>query len=149
MTRDEITQAVVAAKLERGLSWQDLADATGKPLVWVVAALLGQHPLDPADAATLAAKLGLPEQAVPVLSAVPMRGALPAAVPTDPTIYRLYEVLQVYGPALKEVIHEQFGDGIMSAINFGVSVERREHPAGDRVLITLDGKFLPYEWPSS
>jgi cyanate lyase len=149
MTRDEITQAVVAAKLERGLSWQDLADAIGKPLVWVVAALLGQHPLDPADAATLAAKLGLPEQAVPVLSAVPMRGALPAAVPTDPTIYRLYEVLQVYGPALKEVIHEQFGDGIMSAINFGVSVERREHPAGDRVLITLDGKFLPYEWPSS
>ncbi|MCW2639935.1 MAG: cyanase, partial [Dactylosporangium sp.] len=91
MTRDEITQAVVAAKLERGLSWQDLADAIGKPLVWVVAALLGQHPLDPADAATLATRLGLPEQAVPVLSAVPMRGALPAAVPTDPTIYRLYE----------------------------------------------------------
>jgi cyanate lyase len=149
VTRDEITQAVVAARLERGLTWQDLADAIGKPLVWVVAALLGQHPLDPADAATLATKLGLPEQTVPVLSAVPMRGALPAAVPTDPTIYRLYEVLQVYGPALKEVIHEQFGDGIMSAINFGVAVERREHPAGDRVVITLDGKFLPYEWPSS
>jgi cyanate lyase len=149
VTRDEVTQAVVAAKLERGLSWQDLADAVDKPLVWAVAALLGQHPLDPADATALATMLGLPEQTVPVLSAVPMRGALPTAVPTDPTIYRLYEVLQVYGPALKEVIHEQFGDGIMSAINFGISVERREHPAGDRVVIILDGKFLPYEWPSS
>jgi cyanate lyase len=149
VTRDEVTQAVVAAKLERGLSWQDLADAVDKPLVWAVAALLGQHPLDPADATALATMLGLSEQAVPVLSAVPMRGALPTAVPTDPTIYRLYEVLQVYGPALKEVIHEQFGDGIMSAINFGISVERREHPAGDRVVIILDGKFLPYEWPSS
>jgi cyanate lyase len=149
MTRDEVTEAVIAARLERGLSWKDLADAIDKPLVWVVAALLGQHPLEQSDARTLAGRLGLPEQVVPVLSAVPMRGALPTAVPTDPTIYRLYEVIQVYGPALKEVIHEQFGDGIMSAINFGISVERREHPAGDRVVVTLDGKFLSYEWPSS
>jgi cyanate lyase len=103
MTRDEITQAVVAARLARGLSWQDLADAIGKPVVWVVAALLGQHPLDVADASRLATKLGLPEEAVPVLAAVPMRGGLPTAIPTDPTIYRLYEVLQVYGPALKEL----------------------------------------------
>jgi cyanate lyase len=149
MTREEITRAVVAARLARGLSWQELAEAIGKPVVWVVAALLGQHPLDPADASILVRKLGLDEEAVPVLAAVPMRGGLPTAVPTDPTIYRLYEVLQVYGPALKELIHEQFGDGIMSAINFGVSVERRQHPAGDRVVITLNGKFLPYEWPSS
>jgi cyanate lyase len=148
MTRDEVTRAVVAARLERGLSWQDLADEIGKPLVWTVAALLGQHPLEPADATRLVTTLRLPAQAIPVLSDVPMRGALPTAVPTDPTIYRLYEVLQVYGPALKEVIHEQFGDGIMSAINFGVSVERRQHPAGDRVVITLDGKFLAYEWPA-
>ena len=147
MTRDEITRDVVAARLARGLTWQELADAIGKPVVWVVAALLGQHPLDRADASTLATTLGLSETTVPILAAVPMRGGLPTAVPTDPTIYRLYEVLQVYGPALKELIHEQFGDGIMSAINFGVSVERREHPAGDRVVITLDGKFLPYEWP--
>jgi cyanate lyase len=149
MTRDEITRAAVAARLERGLTWQDLADAIDKPLVWTVAALLGQHPLDPVDAATLATMLGLPERAVPVLSAVPMRGALPTAVPTDPTVYRLYEAVQVYGPAIKEVIVEQFGDGIMSAINFGISIERRPHPAGDRVVITLDGKFLPYEWPES
>ncbi|MGC9665498.1 cyanase [Planosporangium sp. 12N6] len=148
MTRDEVTRAVVAARLERGLAWQALAGAIGKPVVWTVAALLGQHPLDPADAEIIVTTLGLPAQAVPVLTAVPMRGALPTAVPTDPTIYRLYEVLQVYGPALKEIIHERFGDGIMSAINFGVSVDRREDPAGDRVVITLDGKFLRYEWPS-
>jgi cyanate lyase len=148
VTRDEITQAVIAARLERGLSWQDLADAIGKPVVWTVAALLGQHPLDTDDAEILAGRLGLPREAIPLLAAVPMRGALPTAVPTDPTIYRLYEVIQVYGPAIKEVIHEQFGDGIMSAINFGISIARRDHPAGDRVVITMDGKFLSYEWPS-
>jgi cyanate lyase len=149
MRRDEVTAAVVAARLARSISWQELADAVGKPVVWVTAALLGQHPVERADAATLAALLGLPDEAVPVLTAVPMRGGLPTAVPTDPTIYRLYEVLQVYGPALKEVIHEQFGDGIMSAINFGVTVDRREHPGGDRVVLTLDGKFLKYEWPTA
>jgi cyanate lyase len=117
-------------------------------VVWTAAALLGQHPLERADASTLAEMLGLPEDSVPVLAAVPMRGGLPTAVPTDPTIYRLYEVLQVYGPALKEVLHEKFGDGIMSAINFGITMERREHPGGDRVVITLDGKYLKYEWPT-
>jgi cyanate lyase len=148
MTRDEITEAVTAARLARGLTWQELADAIGKPVVWTAAALLGQHPLERADASTLAEMLGLPEDSVPVLAAVPMRGGLPTAVPTDPTIYRLYEVLQVYGPALKEVLHEKFGDGIMSAINFGITMERREHPGGDRVVITLDGKYLKYEWPT-
>ena len=146
MTREEITRAVVAARLARGLSWHELAEAIGKPVVWVVAALLGQHPLDPADASILVRKLGLDEEAVPVLAAVPMRGGLPTAVPTDPTIYRLYEVLQVYGPALKELIHEQFGDGIMSAINFRMDVKRVPDPGGDRVVVTLDGKFLPYQW---
>jgi cyanate lyase len=92
------------------------------------------------------ALLGLDESVVPVLAAVPMRGRLPTAVPTDPTIYRLYEALSVYGPALKEVIHEQFGDGIMSAINFSIDLQRKPHPGGDRVVITFDGKFLPYEW---
>jgi cyanate lyase len=148
MTRDEVTEAIVASRLARRLTWQQLADAIGRPVLWTTAALLGQHPFDPADAATLASMLALPEDALPVLSAVPMRGALPTAVPADPTIYRLYEVLQVYGPALKEVLHEQFGDGIMSAINFGITMERREHPGGDRVVITLDGKYLKYEWPS-
>jgi cyanate lyase len=149
MTRDEVTQAVVASRLARRLTWQQLADEIGRPIVWTTAALLGQHPLAREDAATLATMLALPEDALPVLCAVPMRGALPTAVPTDPTIYRLYEILQVYGPALKEVLHEQFGDGIMSAINFGITMERREDPGGDRVVITLDGKYLTYEWPSA
>lgn len=148
MTRDEVTQAVVAARLARGLTWQQLADAIGRPVLWTIAALLGQHPVDRTDAATVVSMLGLPDDAVPVLAAVPMRGGLPTAVPTDPTIYRLYEVLQVYGPALKEALHEQFGDGIMSAINFGITMERRADPGGDRVVITLDGKYLKYEWPS-
>ena len=93
--------------------------------------------------------LGLDAAAVPVLAAVPMRGGLPTAVPTDPTIYRFYEVLQVYGGAIKELIHEQFGDGIMSAINFSVDIARKPHPAGDRVVVTFDGKFLPYDWTAA
>ena len=149
MTREEVTQQIVSARLTKGLTWQQLADAIDRPVTWTTAALLGQHPI-PADAATvLIAMLGLDDSVVPVLASVPMRGGLPTAVPTDPTIYRLYEVLQVYGVALKELIHEQFGDGIMSAINFSVDVAKKPHPAGDRVVITLDGKFLPYDWTAA
>lgn len=149
MTRDEITQQIVAARLAKALTWQQLADAIGKPVVWTTAALLGQHPIPPDAAQTLLNMLGLDESAVPVLASVPMRGGLPTAVPTDATIYRFYEVLQVYGGAIKELIHEQFGDGIMSAINFSVNVEKKPHPAGDRVVVTLDGKFLPYDWTAA
>jgi cyanate lyase len=149
MTRDEITQQIVAARLAKGLTWQQLADAIGKPAVWTTAALLGQHPIPPEAARTLVDMLGIGESVVPVLAAVPMRGGLPTSVPTDPTIYRFYEVLQVYGPAIKELIHEQFGDGIMSAINFSINVEKKPHPGGDRVVVTLDGKFLPYDWTAA
>jgi cyanate lyase len=149
MTRDEITQQIIAARLAKGLTWQALADAIDKPVVWTTAALLGQHPI-PTDAGKkLVEVLGLDESVVPVLAAVPMRGGLPTAVPTDPTIYRFYEALQVYGPAIKELIHEQFGDGIMSAINFSVNLEKKPHPAGDRVVVTFDGKFLPYDWTAA
>jgi cyanate lyase len=149
MTRDEITQQIIAARLARGLTWQQLADAIGKPVVWTTAALLGQHPIPSEQARTLVDNLGLDASVVPVLAAVPMRGGLPTAVPTDPTIYRFYEVLQVYGGAIKELIHEEFGDGIMSAINFSVDVEKKSNPAGDRVVVTLDGKFLPYDWTAA
>jgi cyanate lyase len=149
MTRDEVTEEVVAARLALGLSWQELADSIGRPAMWTTAALLGQHPIPAEDARTLAKLLGLADECVAVLGAVPMRGGLPTAVPTDPTIYRFYEALQVYGPALKELIHEQFGDGIMSAINFSLSLERRPHPGGDRVVVTFDGKYLPYDWVSA
>jgi cyanate lyase len=149
MRRDEVTEQIIAARLARGLTWQHLADAIDRPLAWTVAALLGQHPIPPDQATVLVEVLGLDQEAVPVLGAVPMRGGLPTSVPTDPTIYRFYEVLQVYGPAIKELIHEKFGDGIMSAINFSVEVDKKPHPAGDRVVVTLDGKFLPYDWTAA
>ena|ERR1700682_2596040 len=149
MTREDITQQIVVARLAKGLTWQQLADAIGKPVVWTTAALLGQHPIPPEQARTLVEHLGLDASVVPVLAAVPMRGGLPTAVPTDPTIYRFYEVLQVYGGAIKELIHEEFGDGIMSAINFSVNIEKKSNPAGDRVVVTLDGKFLPYDWTAA
>jgi cyanate lyase len=146
MTRDDITDQIIAARLTTGISWQQLADAVQRPVVWTTAALLGQHPIPPEVGTVLIEMLGLDAAAVPVLAAVPMRGGLPTAVPTDPTIYRFYEALSVYGGAIKELIHEQFGDGIMSAINFSVNVEKKPHPGGDRVVVTLDGKFLSYEW---
>ncbi|OBG65945.1 MULTISPECIES: cyanase [unclassified Mycobacterium] len=149
MNRHEITEQIVLARLRRGLTWQQLADAIGRPVVWTTAALLGQHPIPPEPARVLVEKLGLDESVVPVLAAPPMRGGLPTAVPTDPTIYRFYEALQVYGGAIKELIHEQFGDGIMSAINFSVDLQKKPHPSGDRVVVTLDGKFLPYQWVSA
>ena len=149
MTRDEITQQIVAARVAKELTWQQLADAIGKPVVWTTSALLGQQPIPPDLGSTLVETLGLDQSVVPVLAAVPMRGGLPTAVPTDPTIYRFYEALQVYGGAIKELIHEQFGDGIMSAINFSVNVEKKPHPAGDRVVVTFDGKFLPYNWTAA
>lgn len=149
MTRDEVTAAILAARSAKGLTWQRLADAIDRPVVWTAAALLGQHPV-PADAARIVVDLlGLDQSAIPVLATVPMRGGLPTAVPTDPTVYRFYEVLQVYGGAIKELIHEEFGDGIMSAINFSVDVQRKPHPDGDRVVVTLDGKFLPYAWTAA
>ena len=146
MTRHEITEQIVVARLTKSLTWQELADAIGRPVMWTTAALLGQHPIPAELGKVLVEMLGLDELAVPVLAAVPMRGGLPTAVPTDPTIYRFYEALQVYGGAIKELIHEQFGDGIMSAINFRLDVKRVPDPGGDRVMVVLDGKFLPYQW---
>ncbi len=145
-TKKEAADAVLAAKTRLGLTWAQLASAIDAPLAWTTAALLGQHPVPKAQADIVAGVLELEPDVVTALSAQPTRGALEQAVPTDPTIYRFYEVLQVYGPAIKELIHEQFGDGIMSAINFKLDVTRREDPGGERVVVTLDGKFLKYQW---
>lgn len=144
--RERLTEQILTAKRSKGLTWAALAEIVGAPVEWSTAALLGQFPLDEAQAKAAVDALGLDEDAVPELIAPPMRGALDDAVPTDPTIYRLYEIVQVYGPAFKELIHEEFGDGIMSAINFGFTVRREPDPKGDRVEIVLNGKFLPYEW---
>jgi cyanate lyase len=146
--RNAITEQVVVARLERGLTWQELADAIGRPVVWTTSALLGQHPIPADQAKVLATMLGLDDAVVPVLAGPVLRGQ-PLAVPTDPTIYRLHEALQVYGPAIKELIYEQFGDGIMSAINFSLDLQKKPHESGDRVVLTFDGKFLPYQWTSA
>ena len=146
MERRDVTAEVLAAKRRKGLSFTQIAERTGADRVWLTAALHGQHPLSEEQAVTVTELLGLPPESAAVLAEIPMRGSFDALPPADPTIYRLYEVLQVYGPALKALIHEDFGDGIMSAITFNVALERRETDAGPRVRITLDGKFLPYHW---
>lgn len=146
VSKHEAAEAVREAKVRTGITWAQLADAVGKPLAWTTAALLGQHPMEKDDATTAAALLELGDDVAMAFQLQPSRGALESAVPVDPTIYRLYEVVQVYGPTIKELIHEQCGDGIMSAINFRLDVRRVPDPAGDRVVITLDGKYLPYQW---
>ncbi|HLS72564.1 MAG TPA: cyanase [Actinomycetaceae bacterium] len=146
VTKEQAAQVVRHAQFRSGVSWKAIAEAIGRPPVWTVAALLGQHPLSAEEAATVAELLDLDEDVVHALRMQPYRGSGAQEVPTDPTVYRLYEAIDVYGPAIKELIHEEFGDGIMSAINFKVDVERREDPTGDRVVITLDGKFLDYNW---
>lgn len=143
--KQQAGQLVDAARRAKELTWRAVADAIEKPLVWTVAALLGKHPVPPEAASKVGALLALDAAVVAALEAQPYRIADPALT-SDPTIYRFHEALSVYGPALKELIHEEFGDGIMSAINFNMSFERRADPAGDRVVITLDGKFLPYQW---
>ena len=145
MDREAVTALVLESKRARGLTFGELADHLGADPVWLTAALLGQHPLSADQAARVSELLGLPEAAAAVLMEIPMRGAL-ALPPQDPTIYRLQEIVQVYGPTIKALIHEQFGDGIMSAINFNLGIERVEHPDGDRIKITMEGKYLPYAW---
>ncbi len=146
MTKKDAAQAVRSAKARLGVTWAQLADAVGRPVAWTTSALLGQQPMTADQAKAAAVLLDLDSDVEQALQLQPTRGALEAAVPVDPTMYRFYEVLQVYGPTIKELIHEQFGDGIMSAINFRLDVRRQPDPAGDRVVVTLDGKFLPYQW---
>ncbi|GAA0931882.1 cyanase [Pseudonocardia zijingensis] len=145
MDKAEAARLVVAARTRRGLTWAGIAEALGTPLVWTTAALLGQHPMSSEQAGAACALLGLDETVAESLQQQPSRGTDPALM-ADPTIYRFTEALSVYGPAIKELIHEEFGDGIMSAINFRVDVERRPDPDGDRVVVTFDGKFLDYRW---
>jgi cyanate lyase len=145
LTRDECTIAIRTAKLARGISWQQIADAIGRHVIWTTAALLGQATMDYAEAAKAAELLGRGPDVVHALQQCPTKGSLDAVVPTDPLIYRFYEIVHVYGTTLKEVIHEQFGDGIMSAIDFTMDIERVPDPKGDRVRVTMEGKFLPYK----
>ena len=145
MTRDDVTALILAAKLKKKLSWAQLAEVVGFSKEWSTAALLGQMTLTEAQAKAVGEVLDLPEDAVALLQVVPYKGSLPTSVPTDPLIYRFYELINVYGTTFKELIHEEFGDGIMSAIDFKMDLKREPNDAGDRVSITMSGKFLPYK----
>jgi cyanate lyase len=145
MTRDECTELVLEAKQAKGLTWQEIADAIGRHVVWTTAALLGQAMMDESEARRTVELLGLGTEVADALRRSPCKGSLEVNPPTDPLIYRFYEIVQVYGTTLKEIIHEQFGDGIMSAIDFTLNVERVPDPKGDRVRVTMEGKFLPYK----
>ncbi|MFZ5558242.1 MAG: cyanase [Pseudomonadota bacterium] len=145
MTRADVTEMIVAAKIRKGLTWKDAAARIGKSPEWTTAALLGQMQLSREQAEAAGKLFDLPEDAVKLLQVVPYKGSLPSAVPTDPLIYRFYELVSVYGTTFKELIHEEFGDGIMSAIDFEMKLERLPDPKGDRVKITMSGKYLPYK----
>ncbi len=146
MTRAELTEKIVRIKIEQGLNWAELADlATGLSKEYVTAGLLGQMTLPAQAAEAIGDRLGLDPYEIRLLQVPPYRGSLPTAVPTDPLVYRFYELVSVYGTTFKALIHEEFGDGIMSAIDFRMDLRREPDPAGDRVSITMSGKFLPYK----
>jgi cyanate lyase len=145
MSRVEVTEKIMAAKISKGLKWADVAAAVGLSKEWVTAACLGQMTLSREQAATVGTIFGLSEEDRQWLTTVPYKGSLPTSVPTDPLIYRFYELINVYGTTFKELIHEEFGDGIMSAIDFKMDLTRESDPKGDRVKIVMSGKFLPYK----
>jgi cyanate lyase len=145
MDRHQVTQKIISTKVARGMRWTDIAAEVGQSKEWTTAALLGQMTLNRAQADKVQALFDLTDEETAWLQIVPYKGSLPTAVPTDPLIYRWYEIVSVYGTTIKELIHEEFGDGIMSAIDFSMDIQREADPKGDRVQVVLSGKFLPYK----
>ena len=145
MNRETVTDLIIEAKVAKGIKWADVAARVGQSKEWVTAACLGQMTLTAEQAATIGKVFDLPEEAMLWLQEVPYKGSLPTAVPSDPLIYRFHELISVYGTTFKALIHEEFGDGIMSAIDFKMDLQREANAAGDRVNIVMSGKFLPYK----
>jgi cyanate lyase len=145
MTREDVTDLIYSAKVQKGLKWGDVAKKLKLSKEWTTAACLGQMTLTKAQALVIGKTFDLPVEAIALLQVVPYKGSLRSAVPTDPLIYRWYEMVNVYGTTIKELIHEEFGDGIMSAIDFSMDIQREPDPKGDRVNVILSGKFLPYK----
>ena len=143
--RSEVTRQIVSAKVRKGIKWADVATQVGQSKAWTTAACLGQMQMSKAQADVVGGIFDLNDEAIAWLQIVPYKGSLPTAVPTDPLIYRWYEIVSVYGTTIKELIHEEFGDGIMSAIDFSMDIDRQADPKGDRVNVVLSGKFLPYK----
>ena len=143
--RQQVTDMIISAKVLKSIKRADVAKEIGLSKEWVTAACLGQMAFNKQQAEKIGQIFDLSDEAVAWLQIVPYKGSLPTSVPTDPLIYRWYEVVNVYGSTIKELIHEEFGDGIMSAIDFSMDIQREENPNGDRVNVVLSGKFLPYK----
>ncbi|MGE0312186.1 MAG: cyanase [Lautropia sp.] len=145
MNRSDVTDMIIEAKVRKSITWASVAEQVGRSKEWTTAACLGQMAFTAEQAAKVVEIFGLPADAKLFLQDVPYKGSLPTTVPTDPLIYRFYELVNVYGTTFKALIHEEFGDGIMSAIDFRMDLTREADPAGDRVRIEMSGKFLPYK----
>ncbi len=143
MDRHTVTQQIISAKVKKGLTWAGIATRLGQSKEWTTAACLGQMTFTKEQAAVAQGLFELSDEETAWLQIVPYKGSLPTAVPTDPLIYRWYEIVNVYGTTIKELIHEEFGDGIMSAIDFSMDIVREPDPKGDRVNVVLSGKFVP------
>lgn len=144
MDKETMTDTIIATKLAKGLSWEAMGKELGMSPVWLASACLGMNSAPPEKAKAITEYLGLSPEVETALAAFPTK-VWDQTVPTDPLIYRLYEIVGVYGDTLKQCIQEKFGDGIMSAIDFSMEVDKVEDPKGDRVLLTMNGKFLPYK----
>ena len=145
MNRLDVTEQIITAKIKKSIKWAEVAKTLGKSKEWTTAGLLGQMTFTREQAEIVGKMFELSAEAVQLLQVVPYKGSLPTAVPTDPLIYRFYELVNVYGTTFKALIHEEFGDGIMSAIDFNMDLTREPDPKGDRVKIVMSGKFLPYK----
>ena len=145
MKREDVTDLIAFRKLKKAVKWADVARKVGQSKEWTTAACLGQMQMTKKQAETVGRIFELPQEAVLILQTVPYKGSLPTAVPTDPLIYRWYEIVNVYGTTIKELIHEEFGDGIMSAIDFDMDLTRQPNEKGDRVKIVMTGKYLQYK----
>jgi cyanate lyase len=145
MNRLAVTEKIISTKVSKGLKWSEIAKKVGLSKEWVTAGCLGQMTFDAPQADIVADIFGLTAEEKKWLMVVPFKGSLPTVVPTDPLIYRFYELVSVYGTTFKELIHEEFGDGIMSAIDFKMDMTRLADPNGDRVQIVMSGKYLAYK----
>ena len=145
MQRIDVTDLIAFRKLKKDIRWADVATKVGQSKEWTTVACLGQMQMTKRQAEIVGRIFDLPEEAELILQTVPYKGSLPTAIPTDPLIYRLYEIVNVYGITIKELIHEEFGDGIMSAIDFSMDITREPNEKGDRVHVEMSGKFLPYK----
>jgi cyanate lyase len=144
MRREELTEKIVLTRRAKGLTWKSISEAAGRSEVWTTSALLGQQAMGAEEATACGRLLDLNAEEIALLQVPPSKGSLGGVAPTDPLIYRFYEIVEVYGTTLKELIHEKMGDGIMSAIDFEMKVDRVADPKGDRVKVELNGKFLGY-----